>query len=120
MRMYRYLNRNGVDVSFDTFQDTYIKTRDGLYAKADVNFEEPHFNVRASETLKSLGYNYDVSRPIVVLPRRLSFAMNSSHLSSSTKMPRSFCTLCMGNISWALSLILQFPNASTNCSKPMA
>ncbi len=65
MRMYRYLNRNGVNVSFDTFQKAYIKTRDGLYVKADVNLEEPHFNVRVSETLKSLGYNYDVSSPIV-------------------------------------------------------
>ena len=27
--------------------------------------EEPHFNVRVSETLKSLGYNYDVSSPLV-------------------------------------------------------
>ena len=65
MRMYRYLNRNGVNVSFDTFQKAYIKTRDELYAKADANLEEPHFNVRVSETLKSLGYNYDVSSPIV-------------------------------------------------------
>jgi putative hydrolase of the HAD superfamily len=65
MRMYRYLNKNGVNVSFDTFQKAYIKTRDELYAKANVNLEEPHFNVRVSETLKSLGYNYDVSSPIV-------------------------------------------------------
>ena len=65
MRMYKYLNRNGVNVSFDTFQKAYIKTRDELYAKADANLEEPHFNVRVSETLKSLGYNYDVSSPIV-------------------------------------------------------
>ena len=65
MRMYRYLNKNGVNVSFDIFQKAYIKTRDELYAKADVNLEEPHFNVRVSETLKSLGYNYDVSSPIV-------------------------------------------------------
>ena len=66
MKMYRYLKRNGIDVSFDTFQKTYIKTRDGLYAKADANLEEPHFNVRVSETLKSLGYNYEVSSPIVI------------------------------------------------------
>ncbi len=65
MRMHRYLNSNGVNVSFDTFQKAYIKTRDELYAKADENLEEPHFNVRVSETLKSLGYNHDVSSPIV-------------------------------------------------------
>ena len=65
MRMYRYLNKNGMNVSFGTFQKAYIKARDDLYAKADANLEEPHFNVRVSETLKSLGYNYDVSSPIV-------------------------------------------------------
>ncbi len=65
IRMYRYLNKNGVNVSFDAFQKTYIKTRDDLYAKADANLEEPHFNIRVSETLKSLGYNYDVSSPFV-------------------------------------------------------
>ena len=66
LRMYKYLNRNGVNVSFDTFQKAYIKTRDELYVKADENLEEPHFNIRVSETLKSLGYNYDVSSPIVM------------------------------------------------------
>jgi len=65
MRMYRYLNKNGINVSFDTFQKAYIKARDDLYAKADANLEEPHFNVRVSETLKSLNYNYDVSSPLV-------------------------------------------------------
>jgi len=65
MRMYRYLNENGVNVSSDTFQTAYIKVRDDLYAKADANLEEPHFNVRVSETLKSLNYNYDVSSPLV-------------------------------------------------------
>ena len=65
LRMYKYLNSKGVNVSFDTFQNAYIKTRDGLYVKADVNLEEPHFNVRVSETLKSLGYDYADSSPLV-------------------------------------------------------
>lgn len=65
MRMYRYLNKKGIDVEFDRFNAAYIEARDRLYAKADLNFEEPHFNVRVSEALKSLGYNYDVSSPIV-------------------------------------------------------
>ena len=38
MRMYKYLNKNGVNVSFDTFQKAYIKSRDELYAKADAKF----------------------------------------------------------------------------------
>ena len=33
MRMYKYLNKNGVNVPFDTFQKAYIKARDDLYVK---------------------------------------------------------------------------------------
>jgi putative hydrolase of the HAD superfamily len=65
MRMYRYLNKKGIDVSFDTFEKAYVKTRDELYAKVDADLGEPHFNVRVSETLKSLEYNYDVSSSLV-------------------------------------------------------
>ncbi len=64
-RMYRYLNKRGVDVPFEKFEAAYIQARDKLYAKADLNWEEPHFNVRISEALKTLGYNYPVSSPIV-------------------------------------------------------
>jgi putative hydrolase of the HAD superfamily len=66
MRMYQYLKNHGIDVSFDKFNTSYIKERDALYAKADLNFEEPHFNVRISKALKSLGYNYDESAPLVI------------------------------------------------------
>jgi putative hydrolase of the HAD superfamily len=65
MKMYNFLNKNGVDVSFDTFQEAYVKSRDELYAKANANLEEPHFNIRVSETLKSLGYNYGISSSLV-------------------------------------------------------
>jgi len=65
LRMYRYLNENGIDVPFDKFNAVYIEVRDGLYAKADLNWEEPHFNVRVTDTLKSLGYDYTVSSPLV-------------------------------------------------------
>jgi putative hydrolase of the HAD superfamily len=65
MRMYRYLNNNGIDVSFEKFNAAYIQARDSLYAKADLNWEEPHFNVRVSDALKSLGYDFDVSSPLV-------------------------------------------------------
>jgi len=66
MRMYRYLAGKGVAVSFEKFNSTYVEIRDGLYRKADLNWEEPHFNVRVAETLQKLGYNYDVSNPVVV------------------------------------------------------
>jgi len=65
MRMYRYLNKNGIDVSFEKFNAAYIEARDRLYAEADLNWEEPHFNVRVSEALKNLGYNYGVSSHLV-------------------------------------------------------
>jgi HAD superfamily hydrolase (TIGR01549 family) len=64
-RMYKFLVSKGVNVDFETFNSTYVDIRDGLYAKADLNWEEPHFNVRVAGTLKRLGYNYDVSSPIV-------------------------------------------------------
>jgi HAD superfamily hydrolase (TIGR01662 family) len=65
MRMYKYLNKKGIDVSFDVFNQAYLEVRDELYTKADPNLEEPHFNVRVANTLQSLGYNYTVSSPIV-------------------------------------------------------
>jgi putative hydrolase of the HAD superfamily len=65
MRMYKYLSNQGIEVSFNKFNNAYIKARDELYCKADLNFEEPHFNVRVSEALKILGYDHDVSSPII-------------------------------------------------------
>ena len=65
IRMYRYLSKNGVNVPFEKFEAAYVEARDRIFAKADENFEEPHFNVRVFETLKKLGYNIDVSSPLV-------------------------------------------------------
>lgn len=65
MRMYNYLNKKGIDVPFDKFNVAYIEARDRLFAEADLNWEEPHFNVRIVLALKSLGFNYDVSSPLV-------------------------------------------------------
>lgn len=64
-RMYGYLNRNGVDVSLEKFQEAYEKAREQLYAKADADLEEPHFNVRTALTLKLLGYDCKPSSPLV-------------------------------------------------------
>jgi HAD superfamily hydrolase (TIGR01549 family) len=64
-RMYTYLNQNGIEVPFEKFNDTYTRERDRIYAQADANWEEPHFNVRVVETLKALGYNYPLSSPVV-------------------------------------------------------
>jgi HAD superfamily hydrolase (TIGR01662 family) len=64
-RAHRFLVENGVDVGFVEFRHAYVKARDALYAVADVTLEEPHFNVRIAETLRSLGYEFDVNSPIV-------------------------------------------------------
>ncbi len=64
-RMYQYLNMRGVDVPFERFEQTYIHERDKIFAKVDLSFEEPHFNVRVAATLKALGYDYTVSSPVV-------------------------------------------------------
>lgn len=64
-RMHRYLCGQGVAVSFEKFEETYIRERDKLFAAADLTYEEPHFNVRVAATLNALGYNYDVTCPTV-------------------------------------------------------
>ncbi|MCX8150962.1 MAG: HAD family hydrolase [Candidatus Bathyarchaeota archaeon] len=56
-QMYNYIVQNGVKVSFPAFRDAYIKARDELYEKADVNMEEPHFNLRVLNALQILGYS---------------------------------------------------------------
>jgi putative hydrolase of the HAD superfamily len=64
-RMYQYLNTHGIDVTSEKFESTYISERNKIFDKADLNFDEPHFNVRIAATLKNLGYDYDVSSPFV-------------------------------------------------------
>ena len=65
MHMYNFLNSRGIDVSFSIFEQAYIKARDELYEKAEADLGEPHFNFRVSDTLKALGYDHDVSSPLV-------------------------------------------------------
>jgi len=64
-RMHKFLFTKGISVSFAEFREAYITARDALYAKADVNNEEPHFNLRVSNALRSLGYDFDVSSQTV-------------------------------------------------------
>jgi putative hydrolase of the HAD superfamily len=64
-KAHKFLVDHGVDVSFAEFRDAYIKERDALYAEADANLEEPHFNLRIVNALKSLGYKYSVDSPVV-------------------------------------------------------
>jgi HAD superfamily hydrolase (TIGR01662 family) len=64
-KAHEFLVQNGVDVSFDVFEDAYVAARDALYAEADVRMEEPHFNLRVANALRSLGYDFDVSSGVV-------------------------------------------------------
>jgi HAD superfamily hydrolase (TIGR01509 family) len=65
-KLHQFLARNGVKVSFDDFKRVYFEIRDKLYIETQKNLEEPHFNVRISQTLERFGYGYGVSHPIVV------------------------------------------------------
>jgi len=65
-KMHQFLTKNGVSVSFDDFNRVYFDVRDRFYSESRESLEEPHFNVRVSQTLQSLGYDFDASNPIVV------------------------------------------------------
>jgi len=64
-KTHKFLVENGIKVSFTEFKDAYIKARDALYVEADANLEEPHFNVRISNALESLGFSVDAKSGIV-------------------------------------------------------
>jgi putative hydrolase of the HAD superfamily len=64
-RAHEFLVHNGVNVSFGVFRDAYTAARDALYAEADARMEEPHFNLRVANALRSLGYDFDASSEMV-------------------------------------------------------
>ena len=66
-RMYSYLFAQGIKVDFEKFEETYVRERNRILSEANLNFKEPHFNVRVAATLNSLGYSYAVSDPIVAM-----------------------------------------------------
>ena len=55
-RAQKFLVKNHINVKFGIFKDAYVKARNALYAEADPKLEEPHFNLRISKALESLGY----------------------------------------------------------------
>jgi putative hydrolase of the HAD superfamily len=63
-KLHEFLVKNGINVSFEDFERVYFEIRDKFYSESR-NLEEPHFNVRVSETLKRLGYELDASDPII-------------------------------------------------------
>ena len=65
-KMHAFLAKNRVAVSFDDFSRVYFEVRDKFYSESRESLEEPHFNVRVSQTLHRLGYDFGVSDPVVV------------------------------------------------------
>jgi HAD superfamily hydrolase (TIGR01549 family) len=63
-KLHEFLVKNGINDSFEDFERVYFEVRDKFYSES-CNLEEPHFNVRVSETLRRLGYKLDASDPIV-------------------------------------------------------
>ena len=63
-KLHEFLVKNGISVSFEDFERVYFEVRDKFYSESR-NLEEPHFNVRVSETLERLSYKLDASDPIV-------------------------------------------------------
>ncbi len=64
-RTYESLVASGVNAKFEDFEKAYVKARDAIFAEAEANLEEPHFNVRISNALKLLGYDFGVSSRVV-------------------------------------------------------
>jgi len=65
-KLYEFLVENGVNVPFEDFSKVYFEVRDKFYSESRESLEEPHFNVRVSQTLHRFGYDFDVSDPVVV------------------------------------------------------
>ena len=64
--LYESISKDGVNVSFEEFSRVYFEVRDRLYSEAYKNLEEPHFNLRISQTLQKLGYSFGESDRVVV------------------------------------------------------
>jgi HAD superfamily hydrolase (TIGR01509 family) len=65
-QLHGFLVTKGVKESFEEFEKTYLKVREEFIKKAHQTLEEPHFNIRVSQTLQRLGYTYIESDPTVV------------------------------------------------------
>jgi len=71
MKLHEFLVSKGIRVSFDAFKHAYFEVVDGLYAEVKESLEEPHFDVRVSRVLQRIGYDFDVSNPMVAEGTRI-------------------------------------------------
>lgn len=83
-RLHGFLARNGIRVSFHDFSRIYFEIRDRLYEESRETLDEPHFNVRVSQTLQRLGYDLGVSDPVVI-GATMAFADEFVHYVSLDK-----------------------------------
>lgn len=65
-RLCEFLVKNGFYVPFEDLRRVYFEVREKILSESRKSLEEPHFSVRVSQTLQRLGYNLDVSDPVVV------------------------------------------------------
>jgi HAD superfamily hydrolase (TIGR01549 family) len=64
-KLHELLVKNGINVPFADFSRVYFEVRDKFYSESRKSLEEPHFNVRVSQTLRRLGIKLSVSDPII-------------------------------------------------------
>jgi HAD superfamily hydrolase (TIGR01509 family) len=64
-KLHEFLVEKGVNVPFEDFIRVYFEVRDKFYTESRKSLEEPHFNVRISQTLQTLGHDLNVSDPII-------------------------------------------------------
>lgn len=77
-KLWESLVNNEVKVSFEEFKQVYFEVRNKFYDESRESLEEPHFNVRISQTLKRLGYGFDAS-DLVVVGATVAFAEEFAH-----------------------------------------
>jgi putative hydrolase of the HAD superfamily len=65
-KLHEFLATHEINVSFEDVNRAYFEIRDKLYAETEKSLEEPHFNVRISQTLQKLGYKVNASNAVVV------------------------------------------------------
>jgi len=83
-KLHDFLVKNGVNVPFEDFSKVYFEVRNKFYSESRESLEEPHFNVRVSQTLQRFGYNFDVSDQVIV-GATMAFADEFMHYVSLDK-----------------------------------
>lgn len=64
-QLHKTLTKSNIDIPFDAFRREYFQVRDELYEEAETNLEEPHFNIRISQTLRNFNIHLPPEHPTV-------------------------------------------------------